>query len=253
MLTKRIIPCLNVKDGRTVKGINFESLRDAGNPVELGYRYSQEGADELVYLDISATQEARKAFTELIREVAATCSIPFTVGGGINSIQDVDKLLLAGADKVTVNSAAVKDPELIDNLSKEFGSQCIVVAIDARLQHEEWVVHTHGGRKATDKELFSWALEVQSRGAGEIMFTSMNHDGTKEGFAIEALAHLHESLNIPVIASGGAGLKEHFADVFNQSHVDAALAASVFHFDEIKLMDLKRYLKLNKVPVRIDL
>lgn len=250
MLTKRIIPCLDVKDGRTVKGINFEGLRDAGDPVALGTLYASQGADELVFLDISATTEKRETFTVLVKEIAAACTIPFTVGGGINTIQDVDRLLRAGADKVTINSSAVNNPELINQLAKEFGSQCIVLAIDARLEGGYWMVYTHGGKKPIDKELFSWAREGQLRGAGEILFTSMNHDGTKNGFALEALSELNKLVTIPVIASGGAGQMSHFLDAFEQGHVDAALAASVFHFGEISLGDLKAYLIQNNIAIR---
>lgn len=251
MLTKRIIPCLDVKDGRTVKGINFEGLRDAGDPVALGHLYSKQGADELIYLDISATHERRATFSELVKKIAAACAIPFTVGGGINTVQDVDRLLKAGADKVTVNSAAVINPALIDLLAREFGSQCIVLAIDAKLEDGQWLVYTHGGKQQTKKELFSWAQEAEQRGAGEIMFTSMNHDGTKNGFAIQALRQLNEKVTMPVIASGGAGNLGHFVDVFKQGHADAALAASVFHFGEITLSNLKTHLRENNIPVRI--
>lgn len=250
MLTKRIIPCLDVKDGRTVKGINFEGLRDAGDPVALGALYARQGADELVFLDISATNEGRGTFAELVKEIAAECTIPFTVGGGINSVQDVDRLLKAGADKVSVNSSAVRNPDLINQLSNEFGAQCIVLAIDARKEGESWVVYTHGGKKPTSRELFSWAQEGQDRGAGEILFTSMNNDGTKDGFAVEALRQLSSQVSIPIIASGGAGSREHFADVFKKGNADAALAASVFHFGEISLPELKSYLKKNNIAIR---
>ncbi len=250
MLTKRIIPCLDVKDGRTVKGVNFEGLRDAGDPVELGANYTVQGADELVFLDISATQDGRTTFTTVVREIAANCKIPFTVGGGIKTIQDVDRLLKAGADKVTINSSAVADPKLIDQLAREFGSQCIVLSIDARNEGGYWLVYSHGGKKSSGRELFSWAREGELRGAGEIMFTSMNHDGTKNGFAVEATNQLSRNLKIPIIASGGAGTKEHFADVFIKGNADAALAASVFHYGEIKLPDLKTYLQQNNIAVR---
>lgn len=250
MLTKRIIPCLDVKDGRTVKGINFKSLRDAGDPVELGHLYADQGADELVYLDISATDEKRATFSHLVRDIATACSIPFTVGGGINTVQDVDRLLKAGADKVTINSAAVRNPELINSLSREFGSQCIVLAIDAKQINSQWIVHTHGGKTSTEKELYSWAVEAEERGAGEIMFTSMDHDGTKNGYAIEALAKLNSKVNLPVIASGGAGKLSDFIDVFTDGHTDAALAASVFHFGQITLPDLKATLKENNIAIR---
>lgn len=250
MLTKRIIPCLDVKDGRTVKGINFEGLRDAGDPVALGALYAKQGADELVFLDISATNEGRGTFAELVREIAVECTIPFTVGGGINSVKDVDRLLKAGADKVSINSSAVKNPDLINELAKEFGSQCIVLAIDAQHANGDWMVYTHGGKKSTDKELYSWAREGEQRGAGEILFTSMNHDGTKNGFAIAALNELGKQVTIPIIASGGAGTMSHFVDVFKEGGADAALAASVFHFGEIAIPDLKSYLRDNDIAIR---
>ena len=250
MLAKRIIPCLDVKDGRTVKGINFEGLRDAGDPVALGAHYAQQGADELVFLDISATTEGRGTFVEMARAVAAKCTIPFTVGGGINSIKDVERLLQAGADKVSINSAAVSNPGLIDQLAKAFGSQCIVLAIDARQENGYWLVYTHGGRRPTGKELFSWAREGQLRGAGEILFTSMDHDGTKNGFAVEALQELNTMVTIPVIASGGAGTMGHFVDVFKKGGADAALAASVFHYGEMAIPTLKSHLKENNIAIR---
>ncbi len=251
MLTKRIIPCLDIKDGRTVKGVNFINIRDAGDPVELGASYAKQGADELVFLDISATNEKRKTFVELVRDIAAHVNIPFTVGGGISSVADVAPLLEAGADKVSINSAAVKNPQLIDELAKAFGSQFVVLAIDARKIENQWMVHTHGGSKPTDKKLFSWAKEGQARGAGEILFTSMNHDGTKQGFAIDPLAKLHELLSVPVIASGGAGNPRHFLEAFVMGKADAALAASLFHFGELTIPDLKSYLNSNGVTVRI--
>lgn len=251
MLTKRIIPCLDIKDGRTVKGINFIDLRDAGDPVELGAAYAQQGADELVFLDISATNENRKTFSHLVKEIAAHVNIPFTVGGGISSMDDVAPLLEAGADKVSINSAAVKRPELIDELAKAFGSQFVVLAIDARKIDNQWLVHTHGGKVPTDKKLFSWAKEGQDRGAGEILFTSMDNDGTKKGFAIDPLAKLNQLLQIPVIASGGAGKMEDFLEAFVSGKADAALAATLFHFGEIKIPDLKNYLKNNNLPIRI--
>jgi imidazole glycerol-phosphate synthase subunit HisF len=251
MLTKRIIPCLDIKDGRTVKGINFVNIRDAGDPVELGAAYAAQGADELVFLDISATNENRKTFASLVKQIALHVNIPFTVGGGITSVADVAPLLEAGADKVTINSAAVRNPQLIDDLAKAFGSQFVVLAIDARKIDNQWIVHTHGGSKPTDKKLFSWAKEGQTRGAGEIMFTSMDHDGTRQGFAIDPLAKLHELLSIPVIASGGAGNMQHFLEAFLMGKADAALAASLFHFGELKIADLKNYLKTNGVPVRV--
>lgn len=251
MLTKRIIPCLDIKDGRTVKGVNFVDIRDAGDPVELGAAYAAQGADELVFLDISATNEKRKTFASLVREIATHVNIPFTVGGGITSVADVAPLLEAGADKVSINSAAVKNPSLIDELAKAFGSQFVVLAIDARKVGNQWTVHTHGGSKPSEKKLFSWAKEGQSRGAGEILFTSMDHDGTRQGFAIDPLAKLHELLSIPVIASGGAGNMQHFLEAFILGKADAALAASLFHFGELKISDLKKYLQNNGVPVRV--
>lgn len=251
MLTKRIIPCLDIKDGRTVKGVNFVDLRDAGDPVELAAIYAQEGADELVFLDISATEEKRKTLAELVYHVAETINIPFTVGGGISSVEDVDILLKNGADKVSINSSAVKRPELINELVAKFGSQCIVVAIDAKQIDGTWKVHLVGGKVPTEMDLFDWAKEVEQRGAGEILFTSMDHDGTKNGFANEALAKLSDLVNIPIIASGGAGSIPHFADTFKDGKADAALAASVFHFKEIEIKDLKNELKEEGIPVRI--
>jgi imidazole glycerol-phosphate synthase subunit HisF len=251
MLTKRIIPCLDIKDGRTVKGINFINLRDAGDPVELATAYAEQNADELVFLDISATDEKRKTFAALVKDIARHINIPFTVGGGIGSVEDVAPLLEAGADKVSVNSSAVRDPALLEELSKTFGSQCIVLAIDARKVDNTWMVHTHGGKNPTDKRLFTWAKEGQERGAGEILFTSMDHDGTKNGFALDPLEKLHELLTIPIIASGGAGTMGHFADVFAFGKADAALAASVFHFGEIKIPELKSFLQQHQLPVRI--
>ena len=251
MLTKRIIPCLDIKNGRTVKGVNFVDLRDAGDPVELADVYSKAGADELVFLDISATEERRKTLADLVLRVAEKVNIPFTVGGGISSVEDVDILLQNGADKVSVNSSAVKNPDLINELAGKFGSQCITVAIDAKQIDGEWKVHLVGGKVPTELNLFEWAKEVEQRGAGEILFTSMDHDGTKDGFANEALAKLSEELNIPIIASGGAGNILHFVDTFNKGKSDAALAASVFHFKEIEISDLKQELKKNDIPVRI--
>lgn len=251
MLTKRIVPCLDIKEGRTVKGINFVDLRDAGDPVELAAAYAEQGADELVFLDISATEEGRKTMAKLVRRVAERIDIPFTVGGGISSVADVDILLQNGADKVSVNSAAVRNPDLINELVAKFGSQCIVVALDARRVKGEWKIHLIGGKEATEVELFGWALEVASRGAGELLFTSMEHDGTKAGFANEALSTLADLVSVPVIASGGAGTKAHFADAFTEGKADAALAASVFHFNEIPIPDLKIYLKNRGIPVRI--
>lgn len=251
MLTKRIIPCLDIKDGRTVKGVNFVDLRDAGDPVELAQRYAEEGADELVFLDISATEQKRKTLADLVYRVAEKINIPFTVGGGISSVEDVDILLKNGADKVSVNSSAVKNPDLINALAAKFGSQCIVVAIDAKQLHGNWKVHLVGGKVATERDLFDWAKEAEERGAGEFLFTSMDHDGTKNGFANEALAQLSEWVNIPVIASGGAGSMQHFVDTFTKGKADAALAASVFHFKEIAIPDLKEHLKKEQIPVRI--
>ena len=255
MLTKRIIPCLDVKDGRTVKGINFVQLRDAGDPVALAKVYADEGADELVFLDITATVEKRKTLAELVKKVAEQVNIPFTVGGGISTREDVETMLYTGGDKVSINSAAVRHPELIDELSANYGSQCIVVAIDTRLigNHsgtDRHVVHTHGGRTPTERETFAWAHEVQERGAGEILLTSMDHDGTKRGFANDIMSRLSEELSIPVIASGGAGAKEHFYDVFTEGQADAALAASIFHFREIPVPELKGYLVEKNIPIR---
>lgn len=251
MLTKRIIPCLDIKNGRTVKGVNFLELRDAGDPVELAQRYASDGADELVFLDISATEEKRKTLADLVYHVAEKVNIPFTVGGGISSVGDVDILLHNGADKVSINSSAVKNPELINELVAKFGSQCIVVAIDAKLVGGKWKVHLVGGKVPTELDLFEWAKEVESRGAGEILFTSMDHDGTKEGFANEALAKLSTELNIPIIASGGAGNSRHFVETFINGKADAALAASVFHFKEIEINELKKELRLHGIPVRL--
>lgn len=251
MLSKRIIPCLDIKDGRTVKGVNFVNIRDAGDPVELAAMYAKQGADELVFLDISATDEGRKTFASLVKEIARHINIPFTVGGGISSVADVAPLLEAGADKVSVNSAAVRNPDLIDELSNAFGSQCIVLAIDARRDDNHWIVYTHGGKKPTEKKLYSWAKEGQNRGAGEILFTSMDHDGTKQGFAIDALSKLHALLTIPVIASGGAGEAGHFMDAFILGKAEAALAASIFHFGEVNIPDLKLYLKARDINIRL--
>ena len=250
MLTKRIIPCLDVKDGRTVKGVNFVSLRDAGDPVELAQRYAQEGADELVFLDISASEEKRKTLAQLVRHVAQAIDIPFTVGGGISSVEDVGVLLDNGADKVSINSAAVRRPELISELAQRFGTQCIVVAIDAKQIEDEWVVHLVGGKVPTERRLFEWATEAVARGAGELLFTSMDHDGTKRGYANAALKKLSETVSVPVIASGGAGEMTHFVDTFVQGNADAALAASVFHFKEIGIPELKKYLDQHQIPVR---
>lgn len=250
-LAKRIIPCLDVKDGQTVKGTNFVNLRKAGDPVELGKAYSKAGADELVFLDITASHEGRKTFAETVTRIAAEINIPFTVGGGINELADVERLLYAGADKVSVNSAALRSPSLIDDIARRFGSQVCVCAIDARLEDGQWHCYLNGGRLRTERKLLEWAKEAQDRGAGEILFTSMNHDGVKEGYANEALAMLADTLSIPVIASGGAGKKEHFRDAFTIGHADAALAASVFHFGEIDIRELKAYLKEENINVRI--
>lgn len=251
MLTKRIIPCLDIKDGQTVKGVNFENLRNAGDPVELAQRYAEEGADELVFLDITATVENRRTLVELVKRVAAALNIPFTVGGGIGSIADVSALLNAGADKISVNSSAVRNPALVDELAKEFGSQCIVVAIDTRFVDDEHIVHTHGGRKPTELRTIPWAREVEGRGAGEILLTSMDTDGTKNGFALQVTAEISGKASIPVIASGGAGAKGHFAEVFTQGKADAALAASIFHFKEIPIPELKQFLRKKGITVRL--
>lgn len=252
MLAKRIIPCLDIKDGQTVKGINFVGLQNVGDPVELGRKYADEGADELVYLDISATVEGRKTFAELVSRIAREIDIPFTVGGGISTAEDAGALLLAGADKVTVNSAAVRNPGLIDAIASKYGRQFIVVAIDARMDEAgRWVVTTHGGRQPTERELFSWAREAQERGAGEILFTSMNHDGTKSGYPCETFARLASELSIPVIASGGAGTVDHIAEVLTAGRADAALAASIFHYGEIPIPVLKRALDERGIAVRI--
>ncbi|MGC9341725.1 MAG: imidazole glycerol phosphate synthase subunit HisF [Bacteroidales bacterium] len=251
MLAKRIIPCLDIRDGKTVKGINFLGIKEVGDPVELGAKYADDGADELVFLDITATHEERKLFADLVKRIALHLNIPFTVGGGINEMSDADVLLSAGADKISINSSAVRNPELISSLASSFGSQFVVTAIDARLEDNgEWMVYVSGGRIKTERELFSWAREAQERGAGEILFTSMNHDGTKNGFANEALARMSKNLSIPVIASGGAGKKEHFVDVFTNGKADAALAASIFHYNEIPVPELKKYLKENNIIVR---
>ena len=250
MLAKRIIPCLDIKDGRTVKGVNFVNLRDAGDPVELGAKYSLAGADELVFLDITATHERRRTLADLARDIARHLNIPFTIGGGIRELRDVDVLLDAGADKVSINSAAVRRPELIDELAYAFGNQFVVVAVDAKQVEGEWYVHLNGGRIRTEHKLFDWVAEAQERGAGEILFTSMDHDGTKAGFANGALAEMSERLRIPIIASGGAGNKEHFAEVFTAGKADAGLAASIFHFGEVEIAELKGYLAKRGIPVR---
>ncbi len=250
MLAKRIIPCLDIKDGQTVKGVNFVNLRQAGDPVDLARAYSEQGADELVFLDITASFEGRKTFAQLVRRIAENISIPFTVGGGIHELADVARLLEAGADKVSINSAALRHPDLIDDIASHFGSQVCVLAVDARRMEDRWRCFLNGGRVETDRELFSWTKEAQERGAGEVLFTSMEHDGVKTGYANEALATLSDELSIPVIASGGAGKKEHFRDAFLYGKADAALAASVFHFGEIKIPDLKSYLCAQGIPVR---
>ena len=251
MLAKRIIPCLDIKDGSTVKGVNFLGLRNVGDPVELGQKYAAEGADELVYLDISATYEGRKTFADLVTKIAEGIDIPFTVGGGISTVEDAGKLLLAGADKVTVNSAAVRRPELIDEIANRYGSQFVVVAIDAKTIDGRWVVTTHGGRQLSDRELFSWAKEAQERGAGEILFNSMDHDGTKNGYPCETYARLFDLLSIPVVASGGAGTVDHIAQVLSEGKADAALAASIFHYGEIPIPVLKRELDKKGINVRL--
>ena len=251
MLTKRIIPCLDIKNGRTVKGVNFVNLIDAGDPVVLAKQYAELGADELVFLDISATLEGRKTMIEMVHQVAEQVNIPFTVGGGISSVENVNELLKWGADKISINSSAIKRPELVNELAEKFGSQCVVVAIDAKQIDGEWFVHLAGGTIPTELNLFDWAKEVEKRGAGEILFTSMNNDGTKKGFANDALAHLSKILNIPIIASGGAGSIQHFADTFIKGKADAALAASVFHFGEIPILQLKKALQKQNIPVRL--
>ncbi len=253
MLTKRIIPCLDIRDGQTVKGVNFVDIREAGDPVELGDAYAKQGADELVFLDITATVEKRNIFVELVKKIARRINIPFTVGGGIQNEDDVAALLEAGADKITINSSAVKNPDLIDVLSKRFGSQCVVLAIDTHFENDEWYVYVyvHGGRKRTDKITSQWAKEAVERGAGEILLTSMNHDGTKNGFALDITKEISQLVSVPVIASGGAGRKKHFLDIFKEGKADAALAASIFHFNEIPIPELKNYLHKNKIQVRI--
>ncbi len=250
MLTKRIIPCLDIKDGRTVKGINFENIRDAGDPIELGALYASQGADELVFLDITATNERRKTLSALVTEIARHVNIPFTVGGGISSVEDVSVLLQSGADKISVNTSAFKNPALVDSLAREFGSQCIVLAIDTRYEDGDWYVYLNGGRVKTDIKAFDWAKEAVNRGAGEILLTSMNNDGTKKGFALDITGQLSQNLNVPVIASGGAGTMEHFVDVFENAQADAALAASIFHYKEIEIPALKNFLYQKGVNMR---
>lgn len=251
MLSKRIIPCLDIKNGRTVKGINFKELIDAGDPIEQARVYSDQGADELVFLDITATQDQRDTLAQLVERIAREINIPFTVGGGIRTLQNAKSLLLRGADKIAINSAAVKRPSLINEISGYFGSQCLVVAIDAKQVNGQWKIHTHGGTRPTDIDLFDWASEVERRGAGEILFTSMDHDGTKAGFANEALGMISSRCRIPIIASGGGGSVEHFYDVFTNGKADAALAASIFHFNEISIPTLKAYLQQKNIRMRI--
>jgi len=252
MLAKRIIPCLDIKNGQTVKGVKFVEIKEVGDPVELGALYAEQGADELVFLDITASHEGRKTFVDLVKRIARHINIPFTVGGGISELSDADALLNAGADKISINSSAVRNPQLIDDLAKNFGSQFVVAAIDAKHdQGDDWIVTVNGGRIPTEKKLFSLAKEAEDRGAGEILFTSMDHDGVKTGFANEALAKLSDDLSIPIIASGGAGTMEHFKDVFTFGKADAGLAASIFHFNEIAISDLKRYLNKEGIPIRL--
>jgi len=251
MLARRIIPCLDVRNGQTVKGINFINIREVGDPVEMGAAYADQGADELVFLDITASHEGRKTFVDLVKRIALHLNIPFTVGGGISELRDIEALLAAGADKISLNSAAIRDPGIIDRMALNFGNQFVVVAIDAKEENGKWTAYINGGRIPTDKELFGWAKEAENRGAGEILFTSMNHDGTKNGFACKALAQLSDSLTIPVIASGGAGNMEHFAQVFTEGRADAGLAASIFHFNEISIPDLKLFLAGKDIPVRL--
>ena len=250
MLAKRIIPCLDIKNGETVKGVNFLDVKEVGNPVEMAIKYSDQGADELVFLDISATEERRKTLIPLVREIARYINIPFTVGGGINALENVEELLKNGADKITINSAALSNPKLITDVAKRFGSQCMVVAIDTKLVENQNKVFSNGGKIETEKELFSWAKEVENLGAGEILLTSMNTDGTKSGFAIEITKQLSELVNIPVIASGGAGTMKHFKDVFTETKATGALAASIFHFNEIAIPELKNYLKSKNLSIR---
>ncbi len=251
MITKRIIPCLDIKDGRTVKGINFENIKDAGDPVELAIEYAKQGADELVFLDITATYEKRKTLSELVTRIAKHINIPFTVGGGISSVEDVSVLLNAGADKISVNTSAVKNPQLIKDLANQFGSQCVVLAIDTKFEDNKWHVYLNGGRVKTELKTIDWAKQAVALGAGEILLTSMNNDGTKNGFAIDITNQISECVNVPIIASGGAGTLQHFKDVFLNGKADAALAASVFHYKEITIPELKIYLKKNNIEIRI--
>lgn len=252
MLKKRIIPCLDIKNGRTVKGVNFVDLIDAGNPIELARKYEKENADEIVFLDITATLENRNTFIDLVKEIAATISIPFTVGGGIKTIEDVSKLIYAGADKVSINSAAIANPTFITSIAKEFGNQCVVIAIDTKFIDDEWMVFTNAGTKSTELKTLDWAKQCEQLGAGEILLTSMNNDGTKAGYAIDITKLVSESLNIPVIASGGAGLMNHFVDVFKKTSVTGALAANIFHFGEMSIQDLKKYLLKNNITIRYE-
>ena len=251
MLTKRIIPCLDIKDGRTVKGVNFENIRDAGDPIELAINYVAQGADELIFLDISATNERRKTLSELVTCIAKEINIPFTVGGGVSSVEDVSILLNAGADKISINSSAIKNPQLIKDLANQFGNQCVVLAIDTKYDGNDWYVYLNGGRVKTEIIAVDWAKKAVDLGAGEILLTSMNNDGTKNGFAIDITKTISESVNVPVIASGGAGTMEHFSDVFKNGKADAALAASVFHYKEIKIIELKKYLRTQNIQIRI--
>ena len=251
MITKRIIPCLDIKDGRTVKGINFENIKDAGDPVELAIEYAKQGADELVFLDITATNEKRKTLSELVSRISKHINIPFTVGGGISSVEDVSILLNSGADKISVNTSAVKNPQLIKELANQFGSQCVVLAIDTKFENNDWYVYLNGGRVKTDLKTIDWAKQAVALGAGEILLTSMNNDGTKDGFALDITKQISEAVNVPVIASGGAGSMEHFKDVFKNGKADAALAASVFHYKEIGIPQLKTYLKENNIEIRL--
>ena len=251
MITKRIIPCLDIKDGRTVKGINFENIKDAGDPVELAIEYAKQGADELVFLDITATNEKRKTLSELVTRIAKHINIPFTVGGGIGSVEDVSILLNSGADKISVNTSAVKNPQLIKELANQFGSQCVVLAIDTKFEDNDWYVYLNGGRVKTDLKTIDWAKQAVALGAGEILLTSMNNDGTIDGFAIDITKQISEAVNVPIIASGGAGTMQHFKDVFENGKADAALAASVFHYKEIAIPELKRFLKSNQIEIRL--
>jgi len=250
MLKKRIIPCLDIKDGRTVKGINFLDIRDAGDPIDLAKKYVRESADELVFLDITATEEKRKTLSALVEKIAREINIPFTVGGGINSLEDVSAIIKAGADKVSINSSAVKRPRLISEMAEQYGSQCVVVAIDTKFENNEWMVHVNGGKTPTPLKTIDWARQVEKFGAGEILLTSMNNDGTKIGFAVDITNQVSEAVNIPVIASGGAGTKVHFKEIFEQTKASGALAASIFHFGEISITELKDYLKTKNISVR---